>query len=199
MPIMSAAILAHQFGLALGLGGAFCAEMVALGALKGPLRAETLHILRRLSHVVLLGFVILCLSGGTFLAVYAEIAPDKLLNPKLWAKIAVVLTLGVNGIVIHRFVLPRLAQQVGRPILAGFGRLERAVVLLVASVSAISWPMAAVLGSVRELNRTVAFEVLLAAWLILVAVSFLGAVAGFGLGQKPTGPDRDPRIVPVMR
>lgn len=130
------------------------------------------------SKLVALGLAGAWCSGMGFLAFYYLHAPFALTNPKLWAKLAVVSLLTVNGFLLHGLVLPRLRGSHGRPLLAGM-RLRHAFLPLAAGVvSAASWMFAFTLGIVRELNFVVSGALLLKAYAVLISVGlvFVSAV-----------------------
>lgn len=167
----------HILGVCFGLGGATMLDFWILRWLRwGDLPGEIARIFGFVSKVCSAGLAILWLSGLGFLALYAAEAPDKLANPKLWAKVTVVVVLSLNGAVIGSVVLPHVLRDMSRPILHGIS-IPRAVVFLVSgSISGVSWYTAFALGLMRELNGTVAYGLLIVLWLTGIAATSLAAI-----------------------
>jgi hypothetical protein len=166
-------VLAHLAGFALGAGGALLLDLfVAWRLLQcGRLSAEELRICRAGSRVVAAGLAILWVSGLAFLALYALTMPALLENPKLWAKVAVVTILTVNGLALHRLLFRRLpVDGVWTP-----PRDRSATCAVLVAVSVASWITATVFGTVKELNGVVPFATLAAGYAAAVAIS-LGLV-----------------------
>lgn len=107
--------------------------------------------------------------------VYALESPQKLQNPKLWAKVTVVAVLTLNGLVIHALVLPGVLRDVGRPMLDGISGARTGVFLVSGAVSGVSWYMAFALGLMRELNGTVTYGLLIGLWIAGMVAASLGA------------------------
>ncbi|WP_427913458.1 hypothetical protein ACPWT1_00310 [Ramlibacter sp. MMS24-I3-19] len=95
---------------------------------------------------------------------------QTLLNPKLQAKIAVVVLLTLNGVVLERHVLPAL-QKAGSLLRLQFG--PRMLSVFVGAVSAASWLYAAMLGVGRPLNWKFSLVEIMAGWPMLVVGGFL--------------------------
>ncbi len=166
----------HLVGLCFGLGGATMLDFWILRWMRwGGLPPEIARIFLFVSKVCTVGIVLLWLSGLGFLAVYATESPEKLQNPKLWAKITVVVVLTLNGLVIHSAILPGILRDVGRPMLDGISGARTGIFLVSGAVSGMSWYTAFALGLMRELNGTVAYGTLIGLWLMGVAAASLGA------------------------
>jgi hypothetical protein len=81
--------------------------------------------------------------------------PHLLANPKLHAKIFIVVLLTIYGIVVEKFCLPAVMRNRGRPLFACLNLLERSEVIAIAAISAVSWYFVVALGVVKELNFAV--------------------------------------------
>lgn len=166
----------HLIGLCFGLGGATMLDFWILRWMRwGGLPPEIGRIFLFVSKVCTVGIGLLWLSGLGFLAIYAAEAPEKLQNPKLWAKITVVVVLTLNGLVIHGAILPGILRDIGRPMLDGISGKRTGVFLVSGAVSGVSWYAAFALGLMRELNGTVSYGVLIGLWLAAVAAASVGA------------------------
>ncbi|BAQ46963.1 hypothetical protein PUR29_16070 [Methylobacterium ajmalii] len=166
----------HLIGLSFGLGGATMLDFWILRWMRwGSLPPEIARIFLFVSKVVTVGLGLLWLSGLGFLAVYAVESPEKLANPKLWAKLVVVLALTVNGLLIHAVVLPGVLRDLSRPMLDGVSGVRTGIFLVSGAVSGVSWYAAFALGLMRELNGVVPTGLLLSLWLAGVLAASLAA------------------------
>jgi hypothetical protein len=100
-------------------------------------------------------------------------------NPKLQAKIAIVVLLTMNGYVLHKHVLP-LMKKAGTLLKLSFN--QRILAIFAGAVSGVSWFYAAMLGVGRPLNWKYSLVEILAAYPLmivggLVAMMFLTAWA----------------------
>ncbi|HEV7439931.1 MAG TPA: hypothetical protein VGN94_09965 [Methylobacterium sp.] len=168
----------HLVGLCLGLGGATMLDFWILRWMRwGGMTPEIERTFLFISKVVSVGIGLLWLSGLGFLALYAVEAPEKLGNPKLWAKITIVVVLTVNGLLIHALVLPSVLRDVRRPMLAGASGIEAGIFLVSGAVSGVSWYTAFALGLMREWNDRVQAPLLVLLWLTATVAASLGAYA----------------------
>jgi hypothetical protein len=171
-------VAVHILGVCFGLGGATMLDFWILRWLRwGGLPGEIARIFNYVSKVCTVGLLLLWLSGLGFLALYAAESPEKLGNPKLWAKVTVVLVLTLNGLVIHHAVLPGVLRDVGRPMFQGLPGPRAGVFLVSGAVSGVSWYAAFALGVMRELNGTVAYGLLIGLWLTAIVAASLGGGA----------------------
>ncbi|SFU88796.1 hypothetical protein SAMN02799631_02934 [Methylobacterium sp. 174MFSha1.1] len=174
--VLTLLVALHLLGLSFGLGGATMLDFWILRWMRwGSLPGEIARIFLFISKVVSVGLGLLWLSGLGFLAVYALESPEKFDNPKLWAKIVVVLALTINGLVIHAVVLPGVLRDIGRPMLDGVSGMRTGIFLVSGAVSGVSWYTAFALGLMRELNGRVPAGLLLALWVAGVLAASLGA------------------------
>lgn len=146
-------VLGHVLALALGLGAALLADWIVLRKLAfGTVGQRAAQQLIDLSHAVCAGLVLIWITGALLVADNALNAPASIMNQKLWAKLAMVVALTLNAVLLHRIVMPMVTRRVGQPLFgAAFGRLAMVSTLL-GSVSIVSWMFAAYLGVARELN-----------------------------------------------
>jgi hypothetical protein len=143
----------HLLGCTFGVGASTILDLRVLRLLSGRrVAAEDLAFARLLSAFARLGLVLLWLSGFCFLARYWLAAPEMLANPKLHAKIVIVLALTLNGLVVELVVLPLVIRQRGRALFDGLTPAAQTGALIVGTVSATSWYAAFALGLLREWN-----------------------------------------------
>jgi hypothetical protein len=112
-------VLMHVVGTALGVGGASVTDFLFMRAIRrNRLNASEFYFLTSISYVVLAGLFILSLSGVGFLWVYENSDRSLLQNPKLWAKVTIVVLLAINGWVMHKYLIENLKGLVGKPLLS---------------------------------------------------------------------------------
>ena len=92
------------------------------------------------------------------------------MNPKLQAKIGIVLLLTLNGAVLHTSVLPAM-QKAGS--LLNLPLQARMAAIFAGVISAVSWFFAAMLGIGRPLNWKYSLFEILAAFPVLIAFGFV--------------------------
>ena len=171
----------HLCGLVLGVGCATLLDLIiARFILMRGISYEHVYVVDFSSKIVTIGLGLLWISGIGFLIHYGVFEPAKLENPKIWAKIAIVAVLSVNGLLVHYFVLPRIRNQVGKRLLDGLSPFDCSLVLLAGTVSAISWYVPLILGAIPQFNYVVPAEVILSSYaLMVIAVNTViqGAIA----------------------
>lgn len=177
LKVLTLLIGIHLLGMCFGLGGATMLDLWILRWMRrGSLPVEIGRTFHFISDAVTIGLCLLWLSGLGFLALYAMESPEKFANPKLWAKVIVVIVLTINGIIIHAFVLPEALRDVSRPLLFGVSRKRAALFLASGAVSGVSWYTAFAFGIFRELNNSVTFTLLVIMWLTLIVAASLAAM-----------------------
>jgi hypothetical protein len=167
--------LAHLIGLIMGFGGAILADAtIFLRGVIRPVSAYTLHQAKALSHIVTLGLVILWTSGAGLIWVNLIDKPEYLTNQKLWAKIFIVAMLTINGVLVHKLVLPFLRRSIGSRLFESVNAKQIAGMTLLGSISLVSWVVPFVLGKASELNYVTPMANILIVYAICVAVAWLG-------------------------
>ncbi|MGJ7518534.1 hypothetical protein ACSFE6_29865 [Pseudomonas baetica] len=125
-----------------------------------------------LQKTVVLALVALWITGIGIIGIdYAGKGMEYFLNPKLQAKIGIVVLLTFNGFLLHSAVLPAL-KKAGSLLKLSFSL--RMLALFSGALSGVSWFYAAMLGVGRPLAWKYSLIELLAAYPFLIA-------GGFGL------------------
>ncbi len=168
--------LIHFAGLVIGFGGAVFLDLLLARYRRMIMTGDLVSNIEWVSRFVALGLLLLWISGAGFLLVYQVSEPEKLMNPKIWAKITIVAILSINGLAIHRLVLPFLRRRIGAQLLAGLKRRAKVALIGCGVVSAVSWSVPVVLGAAPQLNFAVSCTVILAAYALVLAQAFLIAV-----------------------
>lgn len=184
----------HLVGLVLGLGTTVyldggCFLSIARKSWDGYRSFMSGTLFAVATKYVTVGLCILWVTGCGFLIHYDIFAPEKLANPKLYAKFAFVTVLTVNGYILHRHVLGRVAKMRDSSHLlkSNIGPL----CLLSGAVSSASWASAFLLGALPILNNVVEFSQFVAVWALLVVAAYLCArllIALHGRGEPATAP-----------
>lgn len=156
MNLKSFIMFMHLSGLAIGIGGAWILEAFILKHLKSStISRENFAVVKFISSFVSIGLAILWFSGLLFLLYYFLYTPELLSNQKVWAKIAIVTMLTINGYFIHRDLLPLIEQCIGSTLQEVLSVGKLAQVLFMGVVSFFSWIFPVVLGVSQSLNFTV--------------------------------------------
>ncbi len=162
----------HFVGLALGLGGATVLDLMLVRFfISDRITPEKWIVFRFVSTLVNIGLMLLWLTGLGFLLHYVFFDPIKLTNDKIWAKLAIVWVLSVNGLFIHAVVLPRIEQQIGRPLFSSMGKWQRRVFLASGAVSAVSWYVPVALGALVQFNFTVPASAILSVYAMVLGLA----------------------------
>ncbi|MHC8391626.1 hypothetical protein ACYZTM_27210 [Pseudomonas sp. MDT2-39-1] len=128
-----------------------------------------------LQKSVIVALIALWVTGIAVIGIdYLEKGMNYFMNPKLHAKVIIVVLLSYNGILLHRLVLPAL-QKAGSLLNLGFS--ARMMALFCGSLSAVSWMYAAMLGVGRPLAWKYSLSELLMAYPLLIALGFVTMLA----------------------
>lgn len=146
------------------------------GLLKGSVFTEhdNAHM-KSLQRSVIVALIALWVNGAAVVGIdYLDKGMAYFMNPKLQAKVIIVVLLTYNGVLLHRLVLPAL-QKAGSLLNLGFS--ARMLALFCGSLSAVSWMYAAMLGVGRPLAWKYSLAELLMAHPVLIALGFLMMLA----------------------
>ncbi|MFW0755328.1 hypothetical protein ACN1C3_11335 [Pseudomonas sp. H11T01] len=127
-----------------------------------------------LQKTVVLALIMLWITGVAIVGIdYTGTGMEYFLNPKLQAKIGIVVLLTLNGVVLHSAVLPAL-KKAGSLLKLSFSL--RMLALFSGALSGVSWFYAAMLGVGRPLAWKYSLVELLAAYPVLIVGGFLTMV-----------------------
>jgi len=141
-------IILHSLGFILGVGAATITDVFFFKFLKDhQISEEEKGTMETLSGVIWFGLAILLVSGlMLFLAEQARLSQ----SPKFLLKVVVVSVIVVNGFVLNLLVSPRMRQlsfEGTKP-----ARHFRRLAFALGGISIISWYIAFILGSIRNLG-----------------------------------------------
>ena len=177
MPVEMLTLLktAHLLAIAGALGSAFAADALLLTrGLFRPITAVTAEILQFLSRLVLVGLMAVWVTGIPLALEVYKAHPEFAGNEKFWVKVAIVVALSLNGLLIHRLVLPHVLAQQGRRLFDGAGTVQRLGLAAVGGVSFVSWTFPMLLGTAKELRSVVPAARLLEAYGLALTVAIAG-------------------------
>ena len=166
-------VAAHQASLVVGLGAAFFLDIYLAQFLKHrAVTHQTLDLVHFGSRLVTWGLGAIWFTGGAILAYYFFWAPELLQNPKIWAKLVIVLGLTINGMFIHRYAITGLRECLGKSILDQSMLRVALTSLPLTSVSIVSWGFAFLLGAFKELNNTYDASAILLGYFAALAATY---------------------------
>lgn len=179
-------IAGHLLGLAFGVGGALTLDIIAFRYFYlDRITHEKLLLFRFIARLVAAGLLILWLTGLGFLWLYWQFEPELLGNPKIWAKVVIVIVLTVNGWLLHHKLFPILDRNLGKPLFYRISVDEKAIMFSLSSISIISWGFPLVLGIARSLNFTTGMENILAFYFLMLSATCLFMLLVFKLFLEP--------------
>ena len=162
-------LFAHLLGTSMALGAIVATDIRLLGKLADDrvrIAPPNAFVMRLIS----MSLAVLYVTGAAMIGLGLLDDPNYLNNPKLQAKLLLVLLLSINALVLHRYTFPSLtsARRVARWTLADFLRIGVPV-----SVSNSLWMYCAFLGIARPWNRTVSMEFVLTvgAWVLAATLA----------------------------
>lgn len=175
-------IIVHLIGLALGAGAAFFSDFLFTHILKDRIiRIAEFNILKLASSVVWIGLSVLVASG---LAIFLGDTERLLDSPKFLAKMTIVFTLFVNGLLFHFIHLPRIEKLLGKDLSKSklFMNNYANSFFISGAVSGVSWMAALVLGGIGSIDLS--YLTIMGLYLLAVAAS---VPAAFLLKKKFLG------------
>jgi hypothetical protein len=175
--------IVHFIGLALGLGTAtFLDLMIVRFMMLEKVRQSHAEAFEFGTKVVTAGLVMLWISGLGFLAYYWGFDPEKLANPKIWAKVSIVGVLTANAIYLHKLVLPLVQAQVSRTLFGGLTRGQRIRMIVGGTTSVTCWYVPVALATIPQFNNSIPADQLWAMFCaLLVAANVLSISAALGI------------------
>ena len=176
--------------------GHLLAASMALGAIV----ATDLRLLSKLSQdrlriappnefvarIVMVALLMLYVTGGAIVTLGVLDRPDYLSNPKLQAKVLLVVLLTLNAFVLHRLTFPRLAR--GRRV-ARWHAADWLLVAVPVGVSNFLWMFCAFLGIARPWNYSMPLRDILEIAAVLYVVAQCGVFAILAIASRGIEPD----------
>lgn len=167
--IRSGLLLIHFAGIILGVGAATLLDLIIFRFVLTKRIEETyINIIEFSSSIITIGLCLLWFSGLGFLIYYGFVDPGKIDNPKLFAKFIIVGVLTLNAFLVHHFVMPVVEIQIGQHLLDGLSGLHRFFLILIGTVSAVSWYVPLALGVVPQFNNVLPVDIILTGYAVLI-------------------------------
>lgn len=164
----------HLSGLALGIGGAWTLDAYLFKHLtRTKVTSGTFQAVEFISKLVTTGLIALWISGALFIIYYYYFTPEFLSNEKVWAKVFIVTILTVNGVFVHKHVLPKLKASIGKPLYSALNRKDILRLMSIGTISFVSWLIPMGLGVTKTLNFTVPGVYIIAAYFYALAIALL--------------------------
>lgn len=190
-------IYVHLLACCIAIGVVFAsdAEMVR-NLLKGHRKAghDSQHM-ASLQKSVANALIFLWLTGVAVIGIDClEKGMNYFANPKLQAKVIIVLLLTFNGMLLHRYVLPALLKA-GNLLDLSFG--VRMFALFSGALSGVSWLYAAMLGVGRPLAWKYSLTELLLAYPVMILAGFAMMAALTQWARKRS--EAEPVQAPIWR
>jgi ATP-binding cassette, subfamily C, type I secretion system permease/ATPase len=152
-------LLVHFAGLLLAVGSLIILDLRLATLLFGRrVRRFDIVLVQRFAPVVKLGLILLWASGVGLLFASAVNAPQLLIDPKLHAKLIIVVILTINGILVEKLCLPALSRNEGRGLFGCFTRVARFQLITIAAISAVSWYFATFLALADRMQFSFAVD-----------------------------------------
>jgi len=171
-----AIVYIHLIACCVALGLVLTSDMAMVKQLlNGDSAALDPDHMSGLQRTVSRALVALWITGVAVIAMDASVKGwGYFANPKIQAKISLVMLLTVNGFLLHAKVLP-LLQKAGS--LLKLTPSERSLALFAGAVSGVTWFYAAFIGVGRPLAWKYSLVELLAAYPVLIAGGFMTMLA----------------------
>lgn len=169
---MNIPLILHLFGVALGAGAAFTADILFLAAAHDRvLSKDEVRLMNIAGYITWAGLFLLIGSG---LALFLANPEELLASSKFLLKMVVVGVIFLNGVILHAYHTPHMKRHIGihfhtSPTFASRSRL----MLVSGSVSVISWAVALFLGAMPSIPFSFAQALFL--YLGALAVSVITA------------------------
>lgn len=172
-----AIVYIHLIACCVAIGLVFTSDIAMVKQLLQGDNAEPVDHkhLDSLQKTVSWALAVLWVTGITFITWDVALKGwGYLENPKIQAKIGLVVLLTLNGVALHNTVLP-LVKKAGSLLKLTFS--QRLLALFTGSVSAVTWFYAAFIGVGRPLNWKYSLVELLAAYPVLIVGGFVTMLA----------------------
>jgi hypothetical protein len=166
----------HLLSLAVAVGSMLIAEHLISQRLmfsrQRKFTSDSYDIVLFASRAVTVSLLLLWLTGIGFIVLGYLNDPTYIENQKIWAKVSIVLLISVNGIYIHRGLLPRLADVSAGGLLIR-NAWESVKLRLSFSASIAGWLIATFYGAAKFLNQGYHYSELFGLYLVVVAMLFV--------------------------
>lgn len=197
MELKTIVLVLHVLAVTLGVGGAVMLDIYLLRHLRGArIDEKDAAFAGFVAIFVKLGLLGVWSSGVVLLAVAQDGPASVIENPKVQAKLVVVVVLTLDALFIETVALPLIQHNVGHHIFTGKTEIDKTFLLASGVVSSVSWITPMILGLARELNHTVPATTILGSYASLVC---LGCVGVQVIGRFLYRPEMNERAPPLEK
>ena len=179
-------VFAHLLAASMALGAIVATDLRLLSKLSQD-RLRIAPPNEFVARIVMVALLLLYVTGGALVWQGSFERADYLSNPKLQAKVLLVILLTLNAFVLHRLTFPRLAR--GRRV-ARWHAADWILVAVPVAMSNFLWMFVAFLGVARPWNYGMPLRDILEIAAALYIVSQVGVIAILGMAGRNVEPDR---------
>jgi hypothetical protein len=187
-------VFAHLLAASMALGAIVATDLRLLSKLAQD-RVRIAPPNPFVARLVMVALLALYVTGGAIVWQGALERADYLANPKLQAKVLLVVLLTLNAFVLHRLTFPRLAR--GRRV-ARWHAADWIVIAVPVAVSNFLWMFVAFLGIARPWNYSMPLRDILGSAAVLYALVQIGVFAILAMAGRTIDPERR-RLSDVVR
>jgi len=188
-------VFAHLLAASMALGAIVATDLRLLSKLAQD-RTRIAPPNEFVARIVVVALLVLYATGAAIVWHGVLEHPDYLANPKLQAKLALVVLLTINAFVLHRLTFPRLAR--GRRV-ARWHASDWIAVGIPVGVSNFLWMFVAFLGVARAWNDTMPFGDVMAIAAVGYGVAQSVVFAILAVAASGADPVANPRAAFVRR
>jgi len=188
-------VFAHLLAASMALGAIVATDLRLLSKLAQD-RTRIAPPNEFVARIVVVALLVLYATGAAIVWHGVLEHPDYLANPKLQAKLALVVLLTINAFVLHRWTFPRLAR--GRRV-ARWHASDWIAVGIPVGVSNFLWMFVAFLGVARAWNDTMPFGDVMAIAAVGYGVAQGVVFAILAVAASGADPVANPRAAFVRR
>jgi len=188
-------VFAHLLAVSMALGAIVATDLRLLSKLAQD-RTRIAPPNEFVTRIVLVALLVLYATGGALVGAGLLERADYLANPKLQAKLVLVVLLTINAFVLHRLTFPRLAR--GRRV-ARWHASDWLLVGVPVAVSNFLWMFVAFLGVARAWNGTMPFGDIMAIAAVLYGVAQAAVFAILAVAASGADPKTHPRSARLRR
>ena len=188
-------VFAHLLASSVALGAIVATDLRLLSKLAQD-RIRIAPPNEFVARIVMAALLMLYVTGAGIVAHGLAERPDYLSNPKLQAKLVLVILLTLNAFVLHKLTFPRLAR--GRRV-ARWSAADWVIVGVPVAVSNFLWMFVAFLGIARPWNYSMPMRDILEIAACLYLVAQCGVFAVLAMAGRGAEPDRARLADKLMR
>ena len=188
-------VFAHLLAASMALGAIVATDLRLLSKLAQD-RTRIAPPNEFVARIVIVALVVLYATGAAIVWQGVLEQADYLANPKLQAKLVLVVLLTVNAFVLHRVTFPRLAR--GRRV-ARWHASDWLAIGIPVGVSNFLWMFVAFLGIARPWNHTMPFGDVMAIAAVAYGVAQVGVFSILAVAASGADPVANPRAAFVRR